>query len=620
MAELRRVDPKTLVPNPNNPRSSIGSLEELRKLALNIKAIGILHPPAVRELEDGRLMIVAGHRRAQGAIYAGLPEIDVYVGDQSDDLDALAAVSENFVRLDMTEPEQWNSVTRLREELGYTDPQVCSALMVTPTYLKRLSLLAKLHPPILDAIALGRGPDDRQRKILAQASLEEQRDAWAETYAESVEDGEDPAEYRLKAKDPKDTVAWEALARNLEQREWYARNARFGDDLARRHNIVWMEDLFAEPGTDSRYTLDATAYAAAQQDWLDNERPERSIVLTTDEYGYIRAPEGFITMGTWMPTQEGEVMGYGLNPRTLKIVEERCRPSVAFTQSHANVSAEPEAPKERPDVSGTGHKMIGEIRTVALREALGEVAETADPWELIAALLLALEAENVRVHGDASGNNWSEPTARTLAMADLFPEGSLVRDETLIRRHAVAVLQSILNCDVSMHSGSGLPAQLVGVLFGADQKMPSMAFEAFLKCYSKPGITKAVQAEGLAPQNTGKEMRAVLMNHVGEGHWLPEVASFAQAQDVWTQKQKKKQQKIRELESVVDDEDLDEVPEDDFDGAADDEADLSNGPVVPVTEPDSEETFSLDAPEPEQSEQNEAMQFMRDHLEIVVVA
>ncbi|WP_231098572.1 hypothetical protein [Gluconobacter oxydans] len=321
-----------------------------------------------------------------------------------------------------------------------------------------------------------------------------------------------------------------------------------------------------------------------------------------------------------MPTQEGEVMGYGLNPRTLKIVEERCRPSVAFTQSHANGSAEPEAPKERPDVSGTGHKMIGEIRTVALREALGEVAETADPWELIAALLLALEAENVRVHGDASGNNWSEPTARTLATAHLFPEGSLVRDEKLIRRHAVSVLQSILNCEVSMHSGSGVPAQLVGVLFGADQKMPSMAFEAFLKCYSKPGITKAVQAEGLAPQNTGKEMRAVLMNHIGEGHWLPEVASFAQAQDVWAQKQKKKQAKIRELESVVDDEDLDEMPEDDFDGAADDEADLSHGPVVPVTEPDSEETFSLQAPEPEPSEHNEAMQFMRDHLEIVVVA
>ncbi|MFB9942755.1 ParB N-terminal domain-containing protein [Gluconobacter oxydans] len=101
-----RVDPKTLVPNPNNPRSSIGSLEELRKLALNIRAIGILHPPAVRELEDGRLVIVAGHRRTEGAIYGGLTEIDVYVGDQSEDLDALAAVSENFVRLDMTEPEQ----------------------------------------------------------------------------------------------------------------------------------------------------------------------------------------------------------------------------------------------------------------------------------------------------------------------------------------------------------------------------------------------------------------------------------------------------------------------------------------------------------------------------------
>lgn len=112
------------------------------------------------------------------------------------------------------------------------------------------------------------------------------------------------------------------------------------------------------------------------------------------------------------------------------------------------------------------------------------------------------------------------------------------------------------------------------------------------------------------------------MNHVGEGYWLPEVASFAQAQDVWTQKQKKKQEKIRELESVVDDEDPDEMPEDDFEEAADDEVDRSSGPVVSATEPDSEETFSLQASEsePEQAAHNEAMQFMRDHLEIVVVA
>lgn len=75
-----------------------------------------------------------------------------------------------------------------------------------------------------------------------------------------------------------------------------------------------MEDLFAEADTDSRYTLDATAYAAAQQDWLDNERPENSIVLASDEYGYVRAPEGFITMGTWMATQEGRSWATALIP------------------------------------------------------------------------------------------------------------------------------------------------------------------------------------------------------------------------------------------------------------------------------------------------------------------
>gem|GEM_PF-3875978 len=84
-----------------------------------------------------------------------------------------------------------------------------------------------------------------------------------------------------------------------------------------------------------------------------------------------------------------------------------------------------------------------------------------------------------------------------------------------------------------MHSGSGISAQLLGVLFNADTHMPSLAFEEFLKTYSKPGITKAVQALGLAEQATGKLMRASLINHVGQGHWVPPEAGFAQAVDVW---------------------------------------------------------------------------------------
>jgi hypothetical protein len=93
-----------------------------------------------------------------------------------------------------------------------------------------------------------------------------------------------------------------------------------------------------------------------------------------------------------------------------------------------------------------------------------------------------------------------------------------------------------MNCGLSQHSGSGLPAQILGVLFGADEYMPTMAFEEFLKSYSKPGITKAVQAEGLAEKPTGKAMREALMAHVGDKRWVPEPATFAAGLPEWKTK------------------------------------------------------------------------------------
>ncbi|RFD19299.1 plasmid partitioning protein, partial [Komagataeibacter melaceti] len=109
-------------------------------------------------------------------------------------------------------------------------------------------------------------------------------------------------------------------------------------------------------------------------------------------------------------------------------------------------------------------------------------------------------------------------------------EGHLVRDPALLRHHAMAVVRSIANCDVSPYDGSGPQALLLGILFGADSHMPNMANEEFLKTYSKPGITKALKVEGLAELQTGKLMRAALMNHVGEGgHWVPDAAGFATA-------------------------------------------------------------------------------------------
>ncbi|MBR0560484.1 ParB/RepB/Spo0J family partition protein [Neokomagataea anthophila] len=536
MTEIRRVHPKDLLIDPENPRKTAITQESRRRLAMNISRVGIIHPPVVREMPDGTLRILAGHRRVDAAIYAGLEAIDVMVRPTGAE-DVLVAVSENMIREGMSETDQWRCVRRMREELGYSDQQLCSALMVTPTYLKRLCLLARLHPPILHAIEIGRGPDQRQRKIIAQASLEEQAHIWGDLFSESVEEGEDPAQYRLNPDDPDESVSWWQVARALECQEYRAEDARFDEVLAQKHGVVWREDLFAPAGAESRYTLDGEAYEAAQRAWLAQRDAEGIPALGVDDYGHATAPEGYRLVQSWQPSEDGDCVGYALNPRDLTIIEQRLRAyNVSPTEQHSRTGypslSDTDAPKTRPELTKKGHAMIGTYRSAALREAIRSQCVAQDPWTLIAALLLALNADNVHIRDE--GTSWRQDTTVKTAVKTLFPEGDLVRDETIIRAQVGAVLASFMNCEVSAHSGSGKAALLLGCLFEADRVMPHMAHEDFLKAYSKAGITAVAEALTLEPQDTGKATRAAVLNAVGGGYWVPEVARFASTKTAWS--------------------------------------------------------------------------------------
>ncbi|OUJ15197.1 hypothetical protein HK27_10240 [Acetobacter orientalis] len=539
--ELRVVDPKTLLDNPENPRTSAPNVEADRRLAHNIKVVGLLQAPLVRELPDGQLMIVAGHRRRRACVLAKMREMHVIVTSADEKLDGLAAGSENIIREAMTQSEQWRFVDKARREKSHSDAQIARALMVTPAYLKRLSLLAGLHDPILHAIDLGRGPGFNDLKIIAAAPVEEQRAAWAEIFEGAVEDDADPAEYCLNAEDPEDVVPWRDLARFLKQARYMAVDARFDDATAKAYGVVWTEDLFGEGGKDNRFTEDGSAYAAAQEQWLADYLPEGGVRMEVGEYEQAATPDSYLRVSHWMEAEETDVMGYYLNPNTLKIDEIPLRPkgedeqgAATLPRSIAPASVAP--PKERAAISGTGLAMLGQIQTQALHAALDAVVEDVDPWDLVAALLLALAGQNVTVH-TPEHEPYGKMNRRETALATLFPEGVLIRDPALLRQEAVAVLKTVANCTVSRHSGSGVMAQLMGLLFDADAHIPNLAFDEFLKCFSKPGIMEAGAALKLLPRNTGKEMRTAIMAHVGsEGRWVPTQAGFGPAAGNWKEK------------------------------------------------------------------------------------
>jgi ParB family transcriptional regulator, chromosome partitioning protein len=72
------VDVESVVPDPKNERKVFRRIPEL---AATIKAVGIIDPPTVVPLEDGRYKITTGERRWRAAKEAGLKQIPVIIGD-----------------------------------------------------------------------------------------------------------------------------------------------------------------------------------------------------------------------------------------------------------------------------------------------------------------------------------------------------------------------------------------------------------------------------------------------------------------------------------------------------------------------------------------------------------
>ncbi len=231
--ELRTVDPRALRTNPANPRRTLASPEADAMLAASIAAIGIIQPPLVRT--DGEeLVIVAGHRRVAAAIATDLAEIQVLVAETADGSDDMRALSENIVRAALNPVDQWRAVELLLAK-NWTEAAIATALALPVRTVQKLHLLGRIHPKMLDTMAAGDMPREELLRTIASAPLEEQASVW-------------------KKHRPRkgNSVVWHEVARALSKRRMMAKEACFGDDLAKAYGIVWHEDLFAPADEDGR--------------------------------------------------------------------------------------------------------------------------------------------------------------------------------------------------------------------------------------------------------------------------------------------------------------------------------------------------------------------------------
>ena len=508
--ELRTINPRHLKFNLNNPRRTKVAPEQDAQLVANIQAQGLLQPPIVREDGD-KLVVIAGERRVRCSIKAKLTEIHVLVRNSNDGGDAMRALAENVVRAEMCSVDLWRHIeAMLGSDQGWTEQGIANALNMSVRSVKRLRVLANIHPGILDYMTTGDEPDHEDLAAIANAPIEEQAEVWK---AHKPKKGQD--------------VNWWSIVNPLKKRRLLRKHARFDDELARKFGIAWEDDLFGQGGDDNLYTTKAEDFFAAQTEWLATALPElhpRACIVEKGNYGEPELPPG--AQRTYGTPQESDEMGFYIDTRTGAVESVPFRVIARSKGSRGDIdgTVQPKAPGARADVTQKGVTMIGDYRTDALHKAL-EVNEI-DDQTLIGLLVLALAGKNVTVQSPVKSTNYySRTNDRAVAARQIVEGGVLTSDPETTRTAARAVLRQVLSCRDGM-TDSGVVARVAGDAIGANQYLPNMATDDFLKCLSKGAMERAATALNVLPRQTGKATRAALIEHVGEATYILPAARF----------------------------------------------------------------------------------------------
>jgi len=521
--ELRYVDPRILKENPDNPRNVKPDQAYEDQLAANIKAVGLAQPPIVREINND-LVIRWGDRRRRASISAGLDVIPVLVIDDDAKIDRMRAFAENLVRQGYATVDIYRAMQALAID-GWTDDAIATALNLPPRTVKRLKLCGNILPAILDHMATGDEPQTQHLKTIAQASREDQTQAWKK--------------YRPKKGE---RVSWWDFARALDKRRMWARDAKFGDDLVKAYGIVWVEDLFEQGDEDNRYTTQVDAFLGAQHEWMSHNLPKKAIILQTDESGTPKLPpkgipvhgkagKGTIT-GHYIAGRDGaiETICYRMpDPPAKKGKGAKAAGPGRDGDADAAETAAPVTTASRPPVTKDGQRMIGDFQTDALHEALS-TAEI-DDLTMLGLFVLAASGGNVEVRsGDTSFT--TTYGARDAIAGDIVENGLLVHDPETIRTGARRMLRFMLSLRQSgWQSNSGLAARIAGDAIGADAFLATMATQDFLSCLSKAEMERMASAHNVLPRQTGKATRAAFIERFKDERFTYDGSRFALTSD-----------------------------------------------------------------------------------------
>ena len=153
-ANRDEIDLNNISANPKQPRTVFDE-DQLTELTLSIKEVGLLQPPVVRSIGNGKYQLIMGERRFRAAKLAGLKSIPVIIRQTTDDQLLREALIENIHRSQLNPLEEGAAYQQLLNDFSYTHDELAAKLSKSRPAITNTMRLLNLPPSVQRKVAAG---------------------------------------------------------------------------------------------------------------------------------------------------------------------------------------------------------------------------------------------------------------------------------------------------------------------------------------------------------------------------------------------------------------------------------------------------------------------------------
>jgi ParB family chromosome partitioning protein len=152
-SSINEIELSKIVPNPDQPRRVFDE-EALEELAQSIKALGLVQPITLREIDADSYQIISGERRYRASLKAGLATVPAYIKKASDENVVEMALIENIQREDLNAIEIALAFQTLIESHSLTQEKLSERIgkkrATIANFLRLLKLPAEIQMGLKD--------------------------------------------------------------------------------------------------------------------------------------------------------------------------------------------------------------------------------------------------------------------------------------------------------------------------------------------------------------------------------------------------------------------------------------------------------------------------------------